>query len=238
MISLYMPAYQVESLVGQTVKRIPTSFWEQIHTLHIINDGSSDSTWNCLLSLAQENPKIHAVQVARNQGYGATVRQGIALCIQDSCEIIGCLHADGQYAPELLPTMMAYLEEHDLDLLQGSRLARKGAIAGGMPRYKWVFGKLLVAMENVVFRLSLSDYHSGYLLFSRRFLEASGFVQLHGRFEIDLELIATASANGFRIGEYPIPTRYAGEESHLNPVGYGLRVLAVLFRYLRGKYAR
>jgi hypothetical protein len=55
-------------------------------------------------------------------------------------------------------------------------------------------------------------------------------------FTIDLEIIAAARRAALAIGEYPIPTRYADEISYLNPVGYGLRVLGVLARYLGGGY--
>jgi hypothetical protein len=41
---------------------------------------------------------------------------------------------------------------------------------------------------------------------------------------------------GLRIAEIPIPTIYAGEKSHLNPIRYGLDVLSVVWDYKRGKY--
>jgi hypothetical protein len=93
-------------------------------------------------------------------------------------------------------------------------------------------------LENTAFGLRLSDYHSGYLLYGRRALEQLPFDRLSHSFDFDLEVIASARAAGLRIGEAPIPTRYADEESHLNPVTYGLRVLAVVARYRRGYYHR
>jgi len=51
-------------------------------------------------------------------------------------------------------------------------------------------------------------------------------------------VIASARALGLRIDELPIPTRYAGEKSYLNPVRYGFRVLKVMARYRMGKYAQ
>ena len=52
-----------------------------------------------------------------------------------------------------------------------------------------------------------------------------------------MEVIASARARGLAVGEAPIPTRYADEISHLNPVTYGLRVLRVMWRFKRGLYA-
>lgn len=236
MISIFMPAYQAETLVEATVARIPSAFWERIHTLHILNDGSTDKTAVVAARLALANAKIRVNHSAQNCGYGATVRKGLQLCLEDGSETIVCLHADGQYAPELLPQLVDYLLDSRLDIVQGSRLAQAGALAGGMPFYKLVAGRILVAIENKVFGLRLTDYHSGYLLYRRRFVSRVPFAKLQGRFEMDLELICLARARGFLVGEMAIPTRYAGETSHLNPVAYGLRVLAVLWRYKRGFY--
>jgi len=247
MISIFMPAYNVQKYLSNTVERIPNGLWNQISMLHIINDGSADETASAANLLAQQNAKIRHHQFPVNQGYGAVVRFGIAECLRDDSDVIVCLHGDGQYAPELLPQMLETMDGYRLDLLQGSRLGGRGnghgnshgngALAGGMPLYKWLAGQCLCSLENRVFNLRLTDYHSGFLLYRRRYLLKSGFENLKGHFEIDLELIASAKARGFLVGEVAIPTRYAGEVSHLNPFDYGLRVLQVLWRYLRGKYA-
>jgi len=238
MISVFVPAYNAERQLAETIRRIPTSVWNQIKILHIINDGSTDKTPKIAEEIAAGIPCVRVHHLDINEGYGAVVRRGLAMGLADDCEVVVCLHADGQYAPELLPSMLETMDDFHLDILQGSRLAAKGAIAGGMPLYKWAAGKVLCWIENRAFDLRLTDYHSGYLLYRRRFLLRSDFAFLRGNFEMDLELIATARARGFLIGEVAIPTRYAGEVSHLSPVAYGFRVLRVVSRYLRGDYGK
>lgn len=236
MMSVFMPAYQTGTLLATTVGRIPAEAWECITTLHIINDGSRDETGVIADALALANPKIQVHHFAHNQGYGAVVRAGLKWCLADSAEVVACLHGDGQYAPELLYTLYKHMQAQGLDVLQGSRLAKRGALAGGMPLYKWLAGQALCALENRVLGLRMTDYHSGYLLYSSRFVAHSGYAEWRGQFEIDLELIVAARARGFRVGEFAIATRYADETSHLNPIAYGFRVLAVLWRYVRGHY--
>lgn len=236
MISIFMPAYQVEGQLAETIARIPSSLWNEIERLWILDDGSTDQTAVIAQGLAKSNPKISVYSAIQNQGYSATVKRGLQLSLQGASSIVVCLHADGQYAPECLPQLLDEMKAKDLHILQGSRHAQPGAIQGGMPFYKWMAGKVLCALENKVFHLHLSDYHSGYILYQRDFLIQVPFMNLQGSFEFDLEMIASAKARNFRIGEYPIPTRYANEISHLNPIRYGLRVLAVLFRYLCGAY--
>ena len=111
-----------------------------------------------------------------------------------------------------------------------------GALRGGMPLYKFIGNKALTAIENWAFGMNLAEYHSGYMLYSRKALETISFEKLSGSFDFDLEMIVLAHVKGLRIAEIPIPTIYAGEKSHLNPIRYGLDVLSVVWDYKRGKY--
>jgi hypothetical protein len=122
------------------------------------------------------------------------------------------------------------------DILQGSRIASGTALSGGMPLYKYLAGRALTFFENRVFGLHMTDYHSGFLLYSRKALDTIRFERLSAGFDFDLEVIASARAQGLVVGELPIPTRYAGEVSHLNPVAYGFSVLGVMAKYLVGRY--
>jgi glycosyltransferase involved in cell wall biosynthesis len=151
-------------------------------------------------------------------------------------DVVACVHADGQYAPEELPAMLDTLGQRNLDLLQGSRVAAGTALSGGMPAYKYAAGRVLTFLENRVFGLRMTDYHSGYLLYGRRALRSIRFADLSDSFDFDLEVIASARALGLRIGERPIPTHYGDESSSLSPIPYGFRVLGVMLKYLRGHY--
>ena len=110
------------------------------------------------------------------------------------------------------------------------------ALRGGMPLYKFVANKALTAIENRAFGLQLAEYHSGYMLYSRKALERIPFERLSGSFDFDLEMIVMAKVTGLRIAEIAIPTIYAGEKSHLRPIQCGLDVLSVVRAYKRGKY--
>jgi hypothetical protein len=105
-----------------------------------------------------------------------------------------------------------------------------------MPLYKFVANKSLTAIENWAFGLRLAEYHSGYMLYSRKAMMAVPFQKLSDSFDFDLEMIVMAKVKGLRIREIAIPTIYADEVSHLRPVQYGMRVLKVVRDYKLGKY--
>ena len=162
----------------------------------------------------------------------------MALCINDHANFVVCLHADGQYPPEYINTFIQHMQEYNIDLLQGSRHKEGTARQGGMPIYKWFAGRILVLLENAVFDLRMTDYHSGFMLYRRTALQSLPYNHLSDSFDFDLEMIALARAHHMTIDELGIPTRYADEISHLNPFAYGFRVLGVMARFAYGHYHR
>jgi hypothetical protein len=94
---------------------------------------------------------------------------------------------------------------------------------------------VLTKIENIVFGLQLSDYHTGYRAYSRRVLETVNFYSNSDNFIFDQELIAQVVESGFRIREIAIPTRYfpeASSASLLASARYGLGILWLMLRYL------
>jgi glycosyltransferase involved in cell wall biosynthesis len=237
-ISIFIPAFNAASHLPALFERFPGDVWPVVEHVWIIDDGSSDDTGACVDELAKGNAKIKAVHFSWNRGYGKAVREGLARCTRDKCDFAVCLHADGQYPPEAIPDFAREMASRGIDVLQGSRIASGTALSGGMPVYKYVSNRILTFFENIVFSLSMTDYHSGMLVYSRKALDSLPFGALSSSFDFDLEVIALARSRGLSIAELPIPTSYAGEISHVNVLSYGLRVLAVMAKYLIGKYRR
>ena len=233
---IFVPAYNVEKTLGAVLSKIDESVLSRAHVL-VIDDGSRDGTAQAFELFFPENAhhsenvrdlKSHFeyLKFEQNSGYGAVVKKGIAEGLASGAAFIACLHGDGQYPAEKLRDFFDEMENRNLDLLQGSRHAVAGsAKAGNMPLYKRIGGAFLTAIENKVFRVKLTDRHSGFIVYSSRFLKTVDLNRLSASFDIDLELIAIADARHFAIAELPIPTRYADEKSNLNVVTYGLRVL-------------
>ena len=234
--AIFIPAYQAEHTLADVIARIPEELWPSLPAVMIINDGSTDGTDRVGKELSEQHPAVQLHNQPENQGYGAAVRRGLALALDTDAEYVVCLHADGQYPPEKLPEFLPYMKAHGVDVLQGSRHKDGTARQGGMPFYKIVAGRILTWLENRSFGLEMTDYHSGFMLYSRKAVETIPFDELSTYFDFDLEVIATARARGLVIHELGIPTRYADEESHLNPIWYGLRCLRVMARFLLGRY--
>jgi len=236
-VGIVIPAYNAASTLPSVLGRIDDACAGlDLHGIWIVNDGSADATGQVAAEAAAHDTRLTAIDLPANRGYGGAVKVGLRAARSAGLSVVACVHADGQYAPERLPALLETLRRRRLDVLQGSRIASGTALSGGMPLYKYLVGRALTAMENRVFDLRMSDYHSGYLVYGPRALQQIPFARLSDSFDFDLEVIASARAAGLSIGELPIPTHYGDEVSHLNPITYGLRVLRVMAGYLAGRY--
>jgi glycosyltransferase involved in cell wall biosynthesis len=233
---IVIPAYEAARYIAGVLRRIEAIGECGLSRVIVVDDGSTDDTARVAEQAAFSRCPLSVVRRSQNGGYGAALKDLLDLAKQSDPDVVACVHADGQYSPEVLPELCAELRRRQLDVLQGSRIASGGALKGGMPLYKYVGNALLNLVENRTLKLALTDYHSGYLLYGRRALSLP-FRELSDSFDFDLEVIASARARGLVVGEAPIPTHYGDEKSHLNPLGYGLRVLRVMWNYRRGRYA-
>jgi len=235
-VVIFIPAYNAEKTLQQTIERIPKELYKKLARIIIVNDGSQDDTALLCDKIANGNSIIEIISYDKNGGYGTAVKHGINASLKSNARYIVCLHADGQYPPEKIIEFVKYMQDQNLHLLQGSRHADGGALSGGMPFYKWLAGKMLVMIENLVFGLRMTDYHSGFMFYDKNIFETIDHNDFSHSFEFDLQMIAAARSHQYKIGEKSIPTHYGDEVSYLNPITYGFRVLKVLFDYLKGRF--
>src|SRR5678816_327007 len=118
-----------------------------------------------------------------------------------------------RYDPRLVPQIIDPIVKGGADVVLGSRLKEGSALAQGMPWWKFLANRFLTGLENRVFSLSLSEYHTGYRAFRREVLETVNFPANSDGFVFDQEIIAQVVAARFRIAEIAVPTRYFAEAS-------------------------
>ena len=85
-------------------------------------------------------------------GYGGNQKTCYLEALQRGADIVVMLHPDGQYEATLIPTLVAPILAGEADAVLGSRFAEPGmALAGGMPRYKYVANRALTTMRTACF---------------------------------------------------------------------------------------
>jgi glycosyltransferase involved in cell wall biosynthesis len=195
----------------------------------LVDDASGDRTTEVALEHGLE-----VLQHPANRGYGAGQKTGYAQALHDGADAIVMVHADNQYDPGMIGEMIAPILDGRADMVIGSRLLEDRAIAGGMPRWKWVGNRFLTGIENRAFGVSFSEYHTGYRAFSASLLRSIAFLRNSDEFVFDQQIFAQVIARDARVVEIPIPTRYFREASSvdfLTSVRYGVRTIWVLGRF-------
>lgn len=166
------------------------------------------------------------VRHTKNLGYGGNQKAGYALAMERGLDIVVMLHGDGQYAPELLPEMVAPLVRGDCDAVFGSRMMRSGAArSGGMPLYKRIGNQILTWFENRALGTELTEFHSGYRAYRVSALRDIPLEHNTDDFDFDTQIIIQLVEAGKKIVEIPIPTHYGDEVCRVDGMRYARDVV-------------
>jgi glycosyltransferase involved in cell wall biosynthesis len=231
--SSFVVAYNAETTIEKVLSRIPASLHQEDVEVLIIDDSSKDETFRSGLRFQQNHTalKMTILRTPENQGYGGNQKLGYRYAIDNNFDFVALVHGDGQYAPEELPNLVAPLVAGEADAVFGSRMIDKAAArAGGMPLYKWVGNQVLTTFQNRMLETRLSEFHSGYRLYSTAALAQIPFEKNTNDFHFDTEIIIQLVLKNLRIAELPIPTYYGDEICHVNGMKYAWDVFKAMCR--------
>jgi glycosyltransferase involved in cell wall biosynthesis len=220
-VIVVMPAMNAARTLERTVSGIPRDWVDEVI---LVDDSSTDET----VEVARNLP-LHVIWHPHNVGYGGNQKTCYLEALQRDADAVVMLHPDGQYEPQLIPTLVEPILRGEADLVLGSRFARPGmALENGMPRWKYYVNRALTGIENRIMGTRLSEAHTGYRAYSRELLLTVPFLRNSMDFAFDSELLMQASHFGFRIAEVPARGIYADDASSVgfrSGVVYGLKTL-------------
>ncbi|HXA20268.1 MAG TPA: glycosyltransferase family 2 protein [Thermoanaerobaculia bacterium] len=222
-----LPAYNAEKTLQATFDDIPQEWVDEIL---LVDDRSRDRT----VELARQLP-MRVVVHAQNRGYGGNQKTCYRTAMDEmGGEIMVMVHPDHQYDPKIIPQLVQPLLRGECEAVFGSRMLGGRPMEGGMPKWKYLANLFLTMVENATFYIFLSEYHSGFRAYTKRYLDAINFEANSDDFVFDTEIIAQGVAKGMRIREVPISTRYFDEASQIGfwrSVRYGLEILKTMALY-------
>lgn len=233
-IAIFIVAYNAASTLRQVLDRIPREVWDKVEEVYVFDDESRDDTYMVGMGYkaVRDRPKLSIFRNEKNLGYGGNQIRGYQYAIERGYDIVALLHGDGQYAPEALPQLLAPLERGEADAVFGSRMmVKRDALKGGMPLYKFVGNQVLTTFENAMLGTNLSEFHSGYRIYSVDALKRLPFERNTHEFHFDTQIIIQMHAAGMRIVETPIPTYYGDEICYVNGMRYAKDVTRSVFEY-------
>ena len=220
-VCVVMPAYNAVSTLERTFRELDHSVVDRVL---LVDDASRDQTVTLARTLGIET-HLHP----KNRGYGGNQKSCYAAALAGPADIVVMVHPDYQYTPALVPALASMVACGEYDVVLGSRILGKGALAGGMPLWKYVANRILTLVENLLLGQKLSEYHTGLRAYRRSVLETLPLDRLSDDFQFDNQILVQAFAAGFRVGELSCPTKYFPEASSIGfarSVRYGFGVLS------------
>ncbi len=225
-IVIVLPAYNAARTLMRTLAEIPPEYAKHII---LVDDASRDNT----VEIAhQAGLKVFCHKV--NLGYGANQKTCYRAALEIGADIVVMLHPDHQYDAKIIPELVFPILKGEADAVFGSRMLGGSPMEGGMPWWKYAANIFLTAIANIAFRRYLTEIHSGFRAYSRKYLETVRFEENHNNFVFDTEIIAQGMACNLFFREVPIVTRYFPEASSINffrSINYGFGVLWTLVRF-------
>lgn len=221
-IVVVLPAYNAEKTLEQTYSEIPFDIVDEVV---LVDDCSRDGT----VEVASKLNINHVIRHEKNTGYGGNQKSCYRKALEIGADIVIMLHPDYQYTPQLIPSI-AYLIANDVySVVLASRILGKGALKGGMPKYKYIANRFLTLFQNILIGQKLSEYHTGYRAFSAEVLRKINYEGNSDDFVFDNQMLSQIFFAGFDIAEITCPTKYFKEASSINfrrSTKYGIGVLS------------
>ncbi len=198
-LSVIIPAYNERDTIANTIALVRSSPVEK--EIIVVDDGSSDGTWDILNSLA--GPDLLVLRLLRNFGKGTAIRTAIPHVRGD---IVIIQDADAEYDPTEYPKLIAPILAGKAQVVYGSRFldttTSKLHWPEGMRFPNWFINRLLAKMANLLFGAKITDEATCYKVFRADVLDS---IQLNCRgFEFCPEVTAKVRRKGIPIMEVPI----------------------------------
>ena len=193
-LSVIIPVYNEEQTITRVIDKV-LALPIQLEVI-VVNDGSSDGTWDSLQSFAKPS-SVRCFTHDVNQGKGAALRTGIA---RASGDIVIIQDADLEYDPSNIATLIQPLLDGVTDVVYGSRYLSH---AQQDPSRIHRFGNwLLTAFSNMMSQQSLTDMETCYKAFRRELIQS---IQIEeNRFGFEPEITAKLGKCGAHIIEMPV----------------------------------
>ena len=184
-VAVVLPAYNAAKTLERTYAEIPK---DVVDDVILTDDASADATAELARSLG-----LYTIKHEHNRGYGGNQKTCYAAALERGADIVVMLHPDYQYTPRLVTAMASMIASEQFDAVLASRILGGGALAGGMPLYKYVANRMLTAVQNILF----SEFHTGYRAWSRDVLLRLPLLACSDDFVFGNQMITQALFFGF-----------------------------------------
>ena len=218
-VAVLIPCLNEESTIGKVVsdfkKVLPDA------QIYVYDNNSNDGTVGKAIASGA------IVQSEYSKGKGNVVRRMFADVESDVYVLVD---GDDTYDARSVITMIEYLVEKGLDMVNGARSSEE--TNAFRPGHR-IGNRVLTKLVKIVFGRGINDMLSGFRVFSRRFVKS--FPAMSHGFEVETELTVHSLEMRLKIGEIETPYkgRTKGSSSKLSTIRDGLSILRVIMTFIK-----
>ena len=195
-----MPAYNEETKIGETIRRIPRSFpgIDEVK-VQVIDDGSVDRT----AAVAREAGADILVSHKPNRGLGRTFRTALETALENGADIMAFIDADGQFDPHDISLLINPILEGRADMVSADRFSHLKA--KNIPWIKDTLNRLAARIIGGFMNTDIKDLTCGFRAYNRETLLR---LNLQGDFTYTQETIIDALGKNLKLLWIPVEVTY------------------------------
>ena len=173
--------------------------------IYFFDDNSTDDSYEIAKKFDWE-----IIKNEKNLGHGGNLKKAIETAFIDGADYALEIHADNQYDPNSIINAKNFLE-NDYALVIGSRFVNKNPfLKDGMPFLRFISNKLMSGMTSKLLSINLSEFHTGYKIFGKKFYETVPFKKCSNNYLFSFQIILQTKYFNLKYGEISISSSNSG----------------------------
>lgn len=200
-LSLIIPAYNEEKIIGNTLKKVVAFFSKKDYTWQIIvvDDGSGDNTPKIVREFIRKEKRVSLIVLDKNKGKGAALKEGF-LKAKGKYTIFS--DADLSVDIDSADKFLKFLKDYGVVI--ASRRVKGARIAVPQPLLRETMGRFYTFLTSLIVGMNIKDYTCGFKGFKRVAARKIFSNTKINRWAYDSEVLFLAKKYGYSIKQVPV----------------------------------
>lgn len=228
-VSLVIPAYNEERLIGSTLEKIPKT----IDRVYVIDDSSFDRTPYIIKEYSKKDKRIKLIQHEFNRGVGNAIISGYKKSVEDGYDVAVVIGGDNQMDLTDLPNFLEPFVKNEADYVKGNRFIGKGSAFKVMPKKRFLGNSILSFLTKFSSGYwNVFDTQDGYTAISKKAIETIDWNKAWGGYGYPSDWLVLFNTYNLRIKDVPRRAIYLPgvRQSQIKIGKYVFRMLPLFFR--------
>ncbi len=211
-ITVVVPAYNEEKLIGKVLKTIPAF----VDHVIVVDDASQDRTADVVKNCQKDDSRIVYLRLKTNEGVGGAIVAGYKWARDHEIDVSAVMAGDAQMDPNDLPLLLEPIVKEEADYSKGNRLFT-GKAWRIIPRARYLGNAVLSFLTKIASGYwHVADSQSGYTTVSLKVLKTLDLDSIYKRYGMPNDMLVKLNVYRFRVRDIPIAPVYGiGERSYM-----------------------